>query len=307
MTTQPQPVAWSEWRQAANRVLDASEASPDYLCVVHEAGWLSMDFLQGDSADVIVVMNPANPARTERLRRLLPGQLSLIASVPDHDLAVAVCTRAMLANSTLVKQVDSFSEFVVRVAAGKSVRFVEPGVAAPRQAVSVPELSLPKSGPKAYWLRGVVQNLSLKFGTATQHSALKAGLYLLNDLFDESHECSQSIEGLGQYHTGDYWHAILHRREPDFSNSKYWFRRVGHHPVFSELAQFVTSRLSVSPVPGGLERWRDRLISRGIWDPLAFVDLCEASVGDRALLDWCEQVQFDEMLLLLEATCRELK
>jgi hypothetical protein len=62
-------------------------------------------------------------------------------------------------------------------------------------------------------------------------AAAKAGLYLYRHLFDESHAISQDL------HTplGSLWHAVLHRREPDAWNSKYWFRQAGHHAVFDEL------------------------------------------------------------------------
>jgi hypothetical protein len=46
------------------------------------------------------------------------------------------------------------------------------------------------------------------------------------DDLDRSHTISQSIETP----TGSFWHGILHRREGDFSNSKYWFRRAGKAP-----------------------------------------------------------------------------
>jgi hypothetical protein len=61
--------------------------------------------------------------------------------------------------------------------------------------------------------------------------AAKAGLWLLHDFFEESHAISQDL------HTpeGSYWHAILHRREPDPSNAKYWFRQVGRHPVMQQV------------------------------------------------------------------------
>ena len=66
-------------------------------------------------------------------------------------------------------------------------------------------------------------------------AACCAGLWLLHNFLDESHRISQSIETP----TGSFWHGIMHRREGDFSNAKYWFRRVGAHPVFAPLAEAV--------------------------------------------------------------------
>src|SRR5947209_3766436 len=80
--------------------------------------------------------------------------------------------------------------------------------------------------------------------------ACLGGLWLRFDFLDESHKISQEIETP----TGSFWHAIMHRREGDFANSKYWWRRVGKHPAL-------------------------------VGDPLAFVDAVEAlvtrGVGDR--------------------------
>jgi hypothetical protein len=84
----------------------------------------------------------------------------------------------------------------------------------------------------------------------------RAGLYLYAGCWDEAHETAQAIENPD----GSYWHAIVHRQEPDAGNSSYWFRRVGRHPIFAALA----SRASEID---------DTLA--GSWDPFAFVDYCE--------------------------------
>lgn len=64
-------------------------------------------------------------------------------------------------------------------------------------------------------------------------TACRAGLWLAFDYLDESHTISQGL------HTaeGSFWHAIMHRREPDAWNSKYWWNRVGAHPVLAQLRQ----------------------------------------------------------------------
>lgn len=58
---------------------------------------------------------------------------------------------------------------------------------------------------------------------------LQAGLWLYIDELDRSHTISQSIHDA----TGSFWHGIMHRREGDFSNSHYWFNRVGNHPAMA--------------------------------------------------------------------------
>jgi hypothetical protein len=89
----------------------------------------------------------------------------------------------------------------------------------------------------------------------------RAALWLAFDFLDESHRISQDI------HTADgsYWHALMHRREPDHSNAAYWLRRVGTHPVFAELAK----------AAAGLGYQ-----GRGTtWEPFVFNDDCEEHRG----------------------------
>jgi hypothetical protein len=54
-----------------------------------------------------------------------------------------------------------------------------------------------------------------------------AGLWLYFDDLDRAHRIVQEIDTSG----GSFWHAIMHRREGDFGNSKYWYARCREHPA----------------------------------------------------------------------------
>lgn len=64
--------------------------------------------------------------------------------------------------------------------------------------------------------------------------AVAAGLWLYVDELDRSHAISQNIHDA----TGSFWHGIMHRREGDFSNSHYWFHRVGAHPAIMDILAY---------------------------------------------------------------------
>lgn len=117
-----------------------------------------------------------------------------------------------------------------------------------------------------------------------------AGLWLLYDHLDKCHEIAQSVETAD----GNYWHAMMHRREGDFSNSKYWYRRVGTHGIFHELMK------QSSTVIGAHDSFH-ALAGKGAWDAFVFVDLCEKAIHDLPDLQMaCRQVQQCEWQLLFE-------
>ncbi|HWC96454.1 MAG TPA: hypothetical protein VG456_06890 [Candidatus Sulfopaludibacter sp.] len=70
------------------------------------------------------------------------------------------------------------------------------------------------------------------FPHARAPEAALAGLYLRCGAWNEAHEIAQDIATP----EGSYWHALVHRAEPDESNAAYWFRQTGRHPIFAELA-----------------------------------------------------------------------
>lgn len=102
-----------------------------------------------------------------------------------------------------------------------------------------------------------------------EYPELRAGIWLYVDDLESSHAASQSLSTP----TGSYWHAIMHRREGDFGNSKYWLRMAGSHPVWRLIPGY-------DPM-----RFVDDVASRFRENPGDLVDLQRKEWW--ALFSWC--------------------
>lgn len=132
----------------------------------------------------------------------------------------------------------------------------------------------------------------------SDQTALQAAVWQCLGELDLSHRLSQQHEGEGTDQMCDYWHAIMHRREPDYANSKYWFRQLGRHPVFPALAAMANRLLATSSSCEAA--WRQRLLRSGNWDPFAMVDLTEAAAQVRSLEPLARRLQALELITAWE-------
>jgi hypothetical protein len=110
----------------------------------------------------------------------------------------------------------------------------------------------------------------------SQQFALVRGgvLYALDEL-DAAHRIFQDDASS----EGSYWHGMMHRREGDFDNARYWFRRAGRMAVFSEIHD---AARGISESMGRQENW----------DPYLFTGLCEqARFGAQELVPECQRLQ----------------
>jgi hypothetical protein len=134
-------------------------------------------------------------------------------------------------------------------------------------------------------------------------SAVFSGLFLLADDLERSHELSQDIATP----TGSYWHGIMHRREPDYGNAKYWFHRVGRHPVYRDVATAAGELFAEYAAESKGKTGDAKFLQLGEWDADAFVDLCSTAAKDGAgaLNRLCRKIQRRECELLLEYCYRQ--
>ena len=114
----------------------------------------------------------------------------------------------------------------------------------------------------------------------TMFALVRGGLFYALDSLPDAHAIFQESND----DTGAYWHGMLHRREGDFDNSRYWFRRAGAQPFFSEAHRNAATHSA-------------DMARQSNWDPYLFTGQCEQArfgadelVGEMAAL---QRVEFD--------------
>jgi hypothetical protein len=132
--------------------------------------------------------------------------------------------------------------------------------------------------------------------------AWKAALHLWNDSLNAAHPLVEYLES----QTGSALHGIIHRREGDYDNARYWFRLTGDHPAFHSLqirvqAQLRQQRLPNGPVGDALAA----MIGQGSWNPFLFTNVIEiqetrsSDDSARPILEQLQQLELEAMLRFL--------
>jgi hypothetical protein len=223
------------------------------------------------------------------LRRRLNGNLEVLARRPEP--------RLLIVTRSISQQIKTSGEPASVSVPADSVRNLDRAFEQyPSLGPGVPELD-------AELISEVVRSEdSFKSCSAQQRHCIEAGLLLLWGHLDASHEIAQQYEGKGRPRTADYWHAIMHRREPDLGNSAYWFRQVGHHPAFDSLTANLMNWLAEQ----GASSEEQAIVSSGPlkdsnWNPSAMIELCRVGLKspDSFAARAARRIQYLEILNLL--------
>ncbi len=163
---------------------------------------------------------------------------------------------------------------------------------------------LPSLGPQKRLSRKSILDLEKAFNVffrstklSTENQQLVRALVLLwNDHFREAHDIAQEIETPD----GAFVHGIMHRREPDYGNAKYWFHQVGEHPTFPTIAE----RAVELPTTDAEKKVLTKIVGdldNPEWDPCAFVDACERVRStthlEQPFLQRLQEIEAQELLL----------
>ena len=138
-----------------------------------------------------------------------------------------------------------------------------------------------------------INQLQLSEFSHKAKACIKAGLLEWNDDIHASHDICQDIYSK----TGSYWHGIMHRREPDYGNAKYWYYKFPGYPTFDDLRAFA---LNLDDA-GNQEIISFKQSIELEWQAFDFIDLCSKAERskDHELIKFCEAIQKEEIILLL--------
>jgi len=119
-------------------------------------------------------------------------------------------------------------------------------------------------------------------GKPQTFALVRGGLLYAVDAIHEAHNLFQDSPG----DLGAYWHGMMHRREGDFDNARYWFRRAGALPFFGSLHRAASEHSAL-------------MARQSNWDPYVFTGECEqARFGEtesRKQLAALQRVEFDSI------------
>ncbi len=266
-----------------------SEASQEFPAVLEQLG----ERMQATAGLQAMLPVGRNDEISKWIWEEFPAQLATLIQ-PAATFHAALIRKEALTKFGPFRDVDEpLWDWLLTVADANpdAIATCECDAAMPSGKTELPALAPAEPLPERDWLRKRL------YEAAPAGSALLAGLLQVHDYLDESHSVSQNMEDTA---LGDHWHGIMHRREPDYSNAKYWYRRIGQSPLFPELAQHA-DRILTAQKSAAAEQQRQKLRTPRDWDAFAFIDFCEeqSESGDESLAEAARQIQFWEMLLLM--------
>ncbi|MAT14845.1 MAG: hypothetical protein CMJ46_06190 [Planctomyces sp.] len=254
---------------------------------------------QGSTA--AVVLYPAQGLITDIWQHADP-EVAILALPPTRTATIVINKQALESGLQETGDVaDPLWAIIAGLAAKGKVKGLPQGADSPLAKMELPDLAPSTPGRNWNWLEESIRACTSRseLGRNAQRTQLRAALYQLNDYLDLSHEASQSMEGDP---IADHWHAIMHRREPDYGNCKYWYRRVGQSPIFPDLNErAVALQQEMENSPSRADIGSGQYAGHN-WDAFGFVDFCADSArdGNSAAAQLARQIQFVEMLLLLQ-------